>query len=130
MAMLKLLHCEVKLVAVKNQDFEMYSGNTKNIACTIRDADGELKDLTGCNIRWILQKSSTLDGVISKTLIDTVENGIEVVSTGIFNIILSPADTEGLSGKFYHECEIEDGDGNIFTVFIGKVTIIKTHISI
>ena len=117
-------------MAVLNQNFTMLSGNTKNIVCAVTDKEsGLLKDLTGCNIRWILQNQPTLDNIVSKSLVGGVESGIEIIAEGTFIIRLDPSDTEDLGGKYYHECEIEDADGNIFTVFAGRVNIIKTYIS-
>lgn len=104
-------------VTAKNQNFEMYAGDTKNIEVTIAGVN-----LTGASVKWALKRTVyEADAVISK---DTT-GGISITnaSGGVFVIALAPGDTTSLSGDYYHEAEITDSASNVSTVFTGKATI-------
>lgn len=98
----------------KNQDFEMFAGNSKDIIITMADSSG----LSGATIKWVLKKSVNGQLITMKT----VGGGISIGLT-FFTVRLNPADTEGLSGRFYHEAELTDVLGNVSTVTTGHVTI-------
>ena|SRR5437764_15345572 len=104
-------------------DFSMYSGETKNINITINEQDGVTPvDLTGATITWHLKGSLRSGNIlVSKDN----NNGIIITDTanGKIRVQLSPADTSGLNGIYYHVCEITDLIGDHSVVLIGKITV-------
>lgn len=104
-------------------DFTIYAGDSKVLVVTVRDDDGVLVDLAGATIKW--SASQLLSGAFSAeaSIMKDDGDGIEVTGTGVFEVELLPADTESLSGKFYHEAEITDVEDNIFTVLTGRMTV-------
>jgi hypothetical protein len=102
-------------VATKNQNFTMYSGDTKILNFTVTMTGV----LTGSTIKWVLGKGSTI--YITKTTI----SGINISGDKTFTVTINPVDTASLYGTYLHEAEITDADGNVSTVAIGKVVITK-----
>lgn len=101
-----------------NQDFTMWSGDSKVLEVTVTDADGDAVNLTGASIDYVMQD----DADISKS----VGDGISITSPatgGLFEITLDPSDTTALAGDYHHECEVTDSSDNVSTVFVGTVTI-------
>lgn len=107
----------------KNQDFEMYAGDTKKINVTATE-NGSPMDLTGATIKWGIVKNSVK--VVSKDL----TNGISITNPlgGNFTITLNPADTSTINGNYYHEAEVTDSVGNISTIMTGVIKILKSEI--
>lgn len=104
-------------MTTKNQNFEMYAGNTKNIVVTVADVN-----LTGATVKWAMKKTIyDAEPAVAKT----TAAGIAVTdaTTGIFTVTLFPADTRNLSGTYQHEAEITDAPGNVSTVLTGQLTI-------
>ncbi len=59
---------------------------------------------------------------------ETDKNPVEIIREGkTITVILLSADTDDVSGrvakKYYHECELTDGAGNISTVAVGEVDL-------
>lgn len=106
----------------KNQNFEMFAGDTKDIVVTVDDGDGIPVNLTGASIKWVLKKA-TVTG--AQQVLKTMANGIFLTDplAGEFTVRLATADTNAISGKFYHEAEVTDSSGNVSTVFTGTVKI-------
>lgn len=105
------------LMTVKNQNFEMYAGDTKNIEITISSVN-----LAGASVKWAAKK--TIYDAVPALYKDTA-GGITITdaAAGKFTIALAPADTADLSGKYYHEAEVTDQSGNVSTVTTGTITI-------
>lgn len=109
----------------EGQDFVMYAGDNKKIYVEVVDENGELVNLAGTEIDWVLQGNVALSTAsISKS--STMSGEIVTESVGTFSITLTSSDTESLSGRFYHEAQIIDADGDISTVMVGTANIKKS----
>jgi len=104
----------------------MNSGDTKIITVIVKDADGIL-DISNATVKWQMAKQINSTPVVQKstgagiTLTDPVN--------GVFEILLEPADTDGLGGKlWYHEGEIKLVDGTTSTIISGQINMLKTLI--
>jgi hypothetical protein len=116
-------------VAAKNQNFEAYKGDTRNISVSVEDDDGAAVDLTGATIKWAAANTPTSVAVISK---QTGGSGISITdaSGGVFVITLQPADTASLRARtYYHEAQVTDAGGVISTVLTGKMKLFEDLIA-
>ncbi|WP_337102340.1 hypothetical protein [Paenibacillus sp. YIM B09110] len=102
-------------MAAKNQNFEMFAGDTKSVTVTVAGVD-----LTGSTVKWAAKKS--IYNAEPDVYKDTTD-GITLADEGKFVIALEPEDTAALSGTYYHEAEVTDATGNVSTVLSGKITI-------
>ena len=109
-----------------SQDILIYSGDDKVITVTVYDNDDAIVDITGVTITWQLSQNVSSAALITKT----VGSGITLSdpTSGVFTITLDPADTNSLSGRYYHECEITDSSSDVSTGFVGHATIKKDAI--
>lgn len=107
-------------MTMKNQNFEMYAGDTRPIVVDVTDENGAPLDLAGAVIKWGLRRGEfSAENLILKTTPD-----ISIVDNEI-TIKLLPTDTLGLKGdNFFHECECTDQSGNVTTLFVGKAKIL------
>ncbi|MEE8551512.1 MAG: hypothetical protein V3T08_09705 [Gemmatimonadota bacterium] len=120
-------------MAVQNPTIEIFSGDTKRLNYTVRDANGAAIDITGGTFRWGLSKLSQEalgegkvkpqgDALVTKTL------GLGITLTaptlGQLRVTLDPADTASLKGDFYHELEMVLA-GATSTVAFGRIDIKK-----
>lgn len=106
-----------------NQNFSMYSGDTKFIDITIVDGNDVPVEITGTTIKWVVKRNvrSSVNNVLK-----TTTDGISIIDplVGKFQVKLDPEDTDRLSGEFYHEAELKDVQGNVSTILTGTLTII------
>lgn len=107
-------------------DFTIYQGDSKVLSVTVADEDGVAVPVDGMTIRW--QASPVITGGFETTATLSKDNGAlggitTVTEEGVFEVELEPADTEELSGLYYHEAELTDGAGNVSTVLTGRMTI-------
>ena len=109
------------------QNFEIYETNSLLIHGIVVDDAGQAIDIDGMSIVWgiyrvkdkviVLQKE-TGDGI---TITDPAE--------GLFDIVLTPAETRYLGGEsYYHEAVVIDGDDQS-TVLFGVITIHKSPVA-
>jgi hypothetical protein len=110
-------------VATKNQNFEMFAGDTKYIVVTVSNVN-----LTGASVKWAMKK--TIFNATPDVHKDTVSGGINITdaAAGKFTITLAPTDTTDISGSYYHEAEVTDAIGNVSTVLAGTVTINRSGV--
>jgi hypothetical protein len=110
------------------EDFTMYAGDDKRLEVTVLDEDGVAVTLAGAQaIKWKLAKSPRSAVIASHSLVDGNVSVIDAAA-GRFNVLIDPADTESLSGLYYHEAELTDSAGNVGTCMAGTVTIRPTLI--
>ncbi len=105
------------------QDFELVSGNDKNLNFTVLNQDDNVVDLTGATIAWSMSRSATnktpLINYVSPTNITITD-----ATNGLFSVDIQRADTEALKGgEYYHECRVQSAAGNKITVAYGVVTL-------
>jgi len=111
-------------------DFEMHSGDHRDLVVTVKDEAGALVDISGATMRWHLSKldsSGSRPGPKGAALVQkSVGSGIVLTTpaSGVATVSLLPADTASLAGEFYHELEMVLG-GKTSTVLFGKVTVLK-----
>lgn len=94
-----------------NQDFEMFSGDSRTLEITVRDSSGDVVDITGYSFKWEMSNGTS----VTPTLIDG--------PTGRFDVPIAPANTSGVSGAFTHESQITSGAGAVSTIFTGAMTV-------
>jgi len=101
-----------------NQNFNMFSGETKYITVPNAKDDGSDLDLIGATLTWTVKKREySPDYVLSKTTPEIT------VSGNVLTIPLKPPDTESLLGTYYHKCECVDQFGNDSVLFTGFMEI-------
>lgn len=116
-------------MALTNQDFDVFSGDHKNVVVDLVDGSGIALDLNTISaMKWQFKKhpySQTY--LVQKTL---AAGGIEKTNVaGRISIKLEPNDTKDYYGLYYHELELTDIDGNVTTAFTGVVNICIDGIS-
>lgn len=103
------------------QNFVMTAGDTKTLVVTIRNAAGDVVNITGSSVKWKAARSYGKAAVLSKSTSDDIS--LSDPTNGIFTVSLAPEDTEDLKGIYHHEAEITDADGAISTVLTGTMKI-------
>ena len=110
-------------------DFEMHQGDTKRLRVTVVDETGAAKSLVGAqNIRWwVARKVTSTTKLIQKS----TTGGIVVndASGGILTIEIDPADTQAVSGEYYHELEVVDAADDVGTVLRGTMTVVRALVA-
>jgi len=78
-------------------------------------------DLSGTDVRY-----AVTDGRGGETVIgpkDSDSTGVNITETtpasSTFEVYLDPEDSEDLLGRYHHEAEAEDVDGDVTTIFTG-----------
>lgn len=105
----------------KNQDLEMWAGDTKKLQYTVLDENDDPVNLTNATINWWLAESATSTAILTKTTADDIS--ITDAANGVFQVTINPADTQNLEGRYYHEAEVTDDAGNVATVAVGVIKI-------
>ena len=100
----------------RNQDFDLYAGESKVVFIAITNADGTPFDPAGSAMEWWLAKTSTSDKIVAKTL----GSGL-AISPGGVNIILDSEDTYDLRPELYHHELQVTKDVRVSVVTVGTV---------
>ncbi len=104
-----------------DQNFEMHSGDTKDIVVTVLDELDQVVNISGATAVFILSQNPYSPAVITKS------SGSGIVITdgpaGILTITLDAADTESLQGSFYYEVELTDASSRVSTIVVGQINI-------
>lgn len=106
-------------------DFEIYSGDSKNLSVTVTDENNNPVNITGAqSIVWALISGDKV--ILRKTL----SEGVMIINGpgGIFQISIAAADTAKLTGKYRHECRLVTADGMSGIIFTGTLTVNKAYI--
>jgi len=103
---------------------EYRSGDDLIFQFTVDDEDNPpaVKDLTGATIIWVLSQRQGSTPLITKSAIGT-EILVPTPTNGILQAIINAADTDNLSGGFWHELEITDSSGKVHTAAYGTFYI-------
>lgn len=98
---------------------KMTAGDDQTFDISVTDAGAV--DLTGASVTWILRRAPGSPAILTKT----VGSGITIQDGpgGIFRLTLDEADTEALSGLYYHEAEVQESDGVTSTAVKGDFVI-------
>lgn len=105
------------------QDFELLSGNDKDLNFVHRNQDGLVVDITGATIVWALANSP-----LSKSRIITYTSPTNVTITdalaGKYTVSIQDTDTEPLPpGEYYHEVRLTSAAGKKHTAAYGMVFV-------
>lgn len=105
------------------QNFSIYAGDTCAVTITVLDEDGDPKSIIGSTINWVAYHGDTV------YLTKTTSSGITLSdpANGEFEISFVPADTESMGiGAYTHEAEVTDSSGNVSTVTVGTMTVLRS----
>jgi len=109
----------------QSQDFEIWTGEYKEITIAVLDTAGNAADLTAATARWVLKKRP--DGSMPALVSKSHEHGAEVLmpeTDGKVKIVLDSADTVDLApGTYYHETEVLDSADRPFTPTVGIMVV-------
>lgn len=98
----------------KNQNFEIVSGDTVKLTISV---DTDMPNLSDLVFTFAIAK---INGDIVVTKSDTI------TSDGLLlTIPITPPDTANLQGSYRHELQAKDLAGNVYTMMVGMVTILK-----
>ena len=88
-------------MATKNQDFEMWQGEDKELVFSVTDVD----DLSGASAEWRMAEDIYQPAKLTKS--GSVDSGAVTVT-----VLLTPADTQSLrSGTWKHQLRVIDSSG-------------------
>jgi hypothetical protein len=103
-----------------NQNFVMFSGDDKTLRFTVLDSSSASIDLTGASVTWMLATDDKSASLIKKS----TDSGCGISISGCtFDVDLSPSDTDGLTGVYYHEAQVRDSASDLSTVATGWANI-------
>ena len=110
------------------KNFELVSGNDKDLDFVHKDENGNIIDLTGATISWALAEHSKSK---SRTIFYTSPTNVTITSTvkGEYTVSILAADTEPLVPRdYYHEVRITSLAAKVHTAVIGIVTVLRNVI--
>jgi len=114
---------KARIPALNRQDFVVFEGDNRLISFEVTDKSGAviLDDIT--DIQWRVVRSFVNPGtLISKAL----GGDIRVKSgTNVFLISLTPTDTMGLQGTYFHEVRLNGGN-SLVTAATGRMYVQQT----
>ncbi len=100
-------------------NFVCEQGATFEKVLTLRDADGELYDFTGCSARMQVRK----DPKATETLISlTTENGRLTLggAAGTIEFFIEADDTSAIARDGVYDLEVETAGGYVYRVLKGR----------
>jgi len=112
-------------------DWDMHSGDHKNLVVTVKNSAGAIVPLTGAlEVKFQMSKKTDTGFSSTVALSKALSAGITEIEltdpvNGVMAIKFVPADTGALKGEYYYEIEVEDATNNVATVLIGTLTILK-----
>ena len=113
-------------MAASKQNFPLFQGDDGiPVQFTILDDAGLAVDVSTAHFTWVLARTEGAVPRVTKTDADDIN--LSDPTHGIIQVIMRKADTDGISGAWYHELSIVL-TGETLTVAYGTVTINKTSI--
>lgn len=109
-------------------NFKATAGDTTPVYVVVRDQAGEVMDLTGASARWMVSRGTPARFSPQVLLTKSTANGgitITAAPEGEMLIDLQPSDTRNLTGDYYHELELVDGNGAVTTPLSGLMTVTR-----
>lgn len=94
-----------------------FIGEDKIFEFTVVDSDGDIQDISGWSLEWVLRQRPDRDAAV---LTKTDEDGIELTSpaSGICQVTITDANTLALSpGSYYHTLRRDDDDSETVLSF-------------
>jgi hypothetical protein len=105
--------------------FEMVAGDSQSITVTVVDETGAAVSLVGATVKYVIK--TDVKAATNALLITSATSAITILSN-TFTITLTPANTAGLAGEYYHEAEVTLLDTRVFTAFVGGLIISPTGV--
>jgi hypothetical protein len=120
-----LLQRRSATVTIRDQVFVMWQGNDAILEFTVKDADGNLVDLTNTSeVTWVLRNDVGSSSLVTKTLTGTgvvILDQTQDATKGKLRVSLIPSDTSTLNGNFYHEINIQLGVDHTLAIGQGLI---------
>ena len=115
---------------MSDQNFSMVSGDSKAVAFTITESDGTtVVDVSAATaITYSLSESPSDTSEFTKTLA-AAEIAVSGASSNIVTVTIDAADTASLADLYYHELQVTDAAGLVYTAAVGWVTITEDLIT-
>jgi hypothetical protein len=115
-------------MTMRNQDIKDYwSGDSLIIRIRVVDDAGAPIDLSGAVIRYEIAQTAGKTALVSKSSADgAITTGAGAGTNDEIVIPILPADTAPLAHRddgYYHECEVTDVAGNVYTVMAGTISL-------
>ena len=112
----------------RNQDITegWYEGNHKIIRVTVYDKQGNLKDLSGSEITYVIMDRDDYDVIHIMKSSYNGDSEIKVTGLGTCEVYITHSDTRNLHGTFRHHLNVIDSNGHEETVLTGLVRIYET----
>ena len=113
---------DMSLRKLIDQNFEMHSGDTKDIVVNVLDEQDQAVPIVAADVVFILSKNEFSTALVTKT---TGGGGIVITNGpgGVLTITLDSADTEPLVGEHYYEVELTDVASRVNTIAVGSIDI-------
>jgi hypothetical protein len=103
----------------QRRNARLTAGDSKIIETTVDT------DISGATVRY-----AVTDGRGGQTVVgpkDSSDGSITITTVtadeSVFRIELNPKDTDDLLGRYHHEAELVDADGDVTTVFTGQFIV-------
>lgn len=104
-------------------DLQIYRGDDKTWQVQFKDALEVAIDITGWTVYFtVKEKDSDTDA--NATITKTITSHVDPTA-GKTDIILVPTDTSSLKGNFYYDIRIKKDTGEIITVLVGTLEVLK-----
>jgi hypothetical protein len=111
---------------ITNQNATLKKGDMKRFTIPIEKLDGTEVDLRNFTVYWYLYRENGYAPIVTKASTDTNQIKITDPLTGEVTVILRSQDTKTLTdGRYYHELQIVDNEGEPSTVTTGYLTILS-----
>lgn len=100
-------------------DISIKTGENYVIPLTFNDSDGNVIDLTGAKIHFVLKEKMTSD---TKIIDKQVDSHIDA-ENGISQVVLTNVETKPLRGPYYYSVELEQADNTETVVLEGRFSV-------
>lgn len=109
----------------KGQKICLRQGDDARVFVECVDGDGLPVDISGAiSIRWAVARSVNGTAIITKS----IGSGIIINSPTSFYFDITDTESELLSGSYYHEAEVINDAGLVYTPLFGQMIVPKTLI--
>lgn len=111
-------------------DFSIYAGDSRSLTITVKDPSGNIVNLTGATIKWVLVDAGG-NSINAKDSIAGGSGGITInnATAGQCTIQLASADTMNLlTGSYTHEARMIDSANNSSIIFKGTITVNASNV--
>lgn len=110
----------------EQQNIRIHGGDDETLQVTVKDEDGNEKDLTGASLKYAIAPGRGLEPFFTLTDADGIN--VTDAANGVVRIDIPSSDTDGIVGTYYHELEVTDQNGVTKTVLEGQAKVIGTSI--